>query len=95
MLLKSNTLVFFDSDSAGKTQSLDLIKKGYRVFLWNKVMADLRKKYGVEYSAVKSIKDVNDLYLFLSQHEPELTFEFFNQFILGYFSESALDLLYV
>lgn len=95
LLSKSNTLILFDSDSAGKSQSVDLIKKGYRVFLWNKVMMDIRKKHNVDYRVVRLIKDVNDLYLFMKSHDPSLDFNTFNSFILQYFSESPLDLLYV
>jgi hypothetical protein len=95
LLSKSNTLILFDSDMAGKNQSVDLIKKGYRVFLWNKVMADLRKKYNEDYRNVRLIKDVNDLYSFMLKHESSLTFDSFNTFVLQYFSESPLDLLYV
>lgn len=95
LLSKSHTLILFDSDMAGKTQSIDLIKKGYRVFLWNKVMADLRKKYNEDYRNVRLIKDVNDLYSFMLKHDRSLTFDSFNTFVLQYFSESPLDLLYV
>jgi hypothetical protein len=95
LLSKSNTLILFDSDLAGKTQSIDLIKKGYRVFLWNKVMADLRKKYNEDYRSVRLIKDVNDLFSFMIKHDKFLTFDSFNEFVLQYFSESPLDLLYV
>lgn len=95
LLSKSNTLILFDSDLAGKTQSIELIKKGYRVFLWNKVMADLRKKYNEDYRNVRLIKDVNDLYSFMLKHDTSLTFDLFNEFVLQYFSESPLDLLYV
>ena len=95
LLSKSNTLILFDSDLAGKTQSIDLIKKGYRVFLWNKVMADLQKKYNEDYRSVRLIKDVNDLFLFMIKHDKSLTFDQFNDFVLQYFSESSLDLLYV
>lgn len=95
LLSKSNTLILFDSDSAGKSQSVDLIKKGYRVFLWNKVMMDIRKKHNADYRVVRLIKDVNDLYLFMKSYDPSLDFDTFNSFILQYFSESPLDLLYV
>jgi hypothetical protein len=95
LLSKSNTLILFDSDMAGKSQSVDLIKKGYRVFLWNKVMSDLRKKYNEDYRSVRLIKDVNDLYSFMLKHDQSLTFDSFNEFVLQYFSESPLDLLYV
>jgi hypothetical protein len=95
LLSKSNTLILFDSDAAGKTQSIDLIQKGYRVFLWNKVMSDIRKQYGADYRKVRLIKDVNDLYSFIKEYDPTITFDSFNEFVLGYFSESPLDLLYV
>ena len=95
LLSKSNTLILFDSDFAGKTQSIELIKKGYRVFLWNKVMADLRIKYNKDYRSVRLIKDVNNLYSFMLKHDSSLTFDQFNEFVLQYFSESPLDLLYV
>ena len=96
LLSKSNTLIFFDSDDAGKRQSIDLIKKGYRVFLWNKVFHDLRKKYpSAEYRKIRLIKDVNDLYGFMKDCDQTLDFNSFNEFVLDYFSESPLDLLYV
>ena len=95
LLSKTNTLILFDSDRAGKTQSVELIKKGYRVFLWNKVMADIRKLYNVDYRKVRLLKDVNDLYTFMLSHDPSITIDSFNEFIMQYFSESPLDLLYV
>jgi hypothetical protein len=95
LLTKSNTLILFDSDSAGKTQSIDLIKKGYRVFLWNQVMSDLRKRFSADYRIVRLIKDVNDLYTFMKKQDTSLTLESFNEYVLSNFSESPLDLLYV
>ncbi len=95
LLSKSNALIFFDSDSAGKNQSIELIKQGYRVFLWNKLFTDLRFSYKADYRKIRSIKDVNDLYAFLSEVDSTITFDKFNDFILQYFSESPLDILYV
>ena len=96
LLSLSNTLILFDSDSAGKTQSIDLIKKGYRVFLWNQVFNDLSKKYKIKQATARFIiKDVNDLFLFMRQFEPELDQESFNLFLLQYFSESPFDLIWV
>ena len=60
LLSKSNALIFFDSDSAGKNKSIELIKKGYRVFLWNKIFSDLIKKYPLQRKSVKLINDVNE-----------------------------------
>ncbi len=95
LLSKSNTLIFFDSDAAGKNQSIELIKKGYRVFLWSKVMFDLRKKYNSDYRKIRLIKDVNDLYSFIKSHDSSLELDSFNDLVLSYFSESSLDLIYV
>jgi hypothetical protein len=95
LLLKSNTLVFFDSDMAGKRQSIELIKKGYRVFLWSKVMSDLRKTYGASQKEVSEIKDVNDLFQFIRIYDQSFDFDKFNEFVLDYFSESPLDLILV
>ena len=95
LLTKSNSLIFFDSDSAGKGQSIELIKKGYRVFLWNKLFTDLHFSYKADRKQIRNIKDVNDLYVFLSKYEPKINFETFNTFILKYFSDSPLDILYI
>jgi hypothetical protein len=95
LLSKSNALIFFDSDLAGKKQSIELIKKGYKVFLWNKVMADLRVKHKDSSAEIRALKDVNDLFIFMKSKDNELDFEKFNKFVAEYFSESALDLLYV
>lgn len=95
LLSRSNTLILFDSDSAGKNKSIELIKKGYRVFLWNRVFSDLSKKYGVKSSTVRLIKDVNDLFLFIRGFDPELDQSTFNSFVLQYFSDSPFDLIWV
>lgn len=95
LLSKSNTLIFFDSDFAGKQQSIELIKKGYRVFLWNKLMSDLKKKYSLDYRNIRLIKDVNDLYSFIKKQDSSLDLDSFNDFVLLYFSESPLDLIYI
>ena len=95
LLSKKSALVFFDSDIAGKRQSIELIKKGYRVFLWSKVMIDLRAKYKVDQRTVSLIKDVNDLFQFIQSKEKGFGFEEFNRFVLAYFSESPIDLILV
>jgi hypothetical protein len=95
LLSKSNTLILFDSDDAGKKQSIELIKRGYRVFLWNKALSEVRKTYSADYRKVRLIKDVNDLFTFMKSHDSELDFQQFNNFILSNFSESPLDLIYV
>jgi hypothetical protein len=95
LLSKNSALIFFDSDLAGKKQSIELIKKGYRVFLWSKVMNDLKIKYKADRFEVSLIKDVNDLFQFIHSREEGFGFDEFNSFVLDYFSESPLDLILV
>jgi hypothetical protein len=63
--------------------------------MWNKVIADLRKKYNADYRKVRLIKDVNDLFIFMKAYDVNLSNEEFNEFILLYFSESPLDLIWI
>lgn len=95
ILTRENALVFFDNDRAGRNQSINLIKKGYRVFMWSKFLHDLKIIYPTDWlKSIKSIKDVNDLFVFLSSKEPTLDFEQFNDRIIHYFSESELDVFF-
>lgn len=95
LLSKSNALIFFDSDSAGKNKSIELIKKGYRVFLWNKIFSDLIKKYPLQRKSVKLINDVNDLFIFIKANDPSLTHDSFYELVSQYFSESSFDLIWI
>jgi hypothetical protein len=96
LLTKSNTRILFDSDKAGRNESLELIKKGYTVFLWSRALGDLLKKYPREKREISSqLKDVNDLFKFLLKKDEKLDFVGFNLFLDQYFSNSAFDLLFV
>lgn len=94
---KSAVRIFFDRDKAGKTQMLTLIKQGYSVFLWNKALAEIKKKYPDKDSIIQlqQVKDINDLFSFIVLREPETTVESFSQFIGSHFSDSIFDLIYL
>ncbi len=88
-------LPLLDSDSAGKTESVALIKKGYSVFLWAKVFDHLSKRFPKDRKLIFQIKDINDLFKYMYAKDSNLNFEQFNLFLDDYFSNSALDLLFV
>jgi hypothetical protein len=95
ILTRDNSLIFFDNDRAGRTQSIALIKKGYRVFMWSKLLTDLKLLYPTDWlKSIKKIKDVNDLFVFMSSKNPEVTFDEFNDWIINYFSETELDIFF-
>ena len=95
LLIKKNTRILFDGDSAGKKASLDLLKKGYYVFLWTNALADLTRKNRKMANKIKEIKDINDLFKYMISQDPELTFDSFNLFLDNYFSNSMFDMLSV
>lgn len=97
LITKERSRILFDSDSAGRKESLNLLKQGYRVFLWQQLFHDLRKKYPHRKREISAdqIKDINDLFKFLLQEDLGLDFSSFNLFIDLYFSNSAFDLLLV
>jgi hypothetical protein len=95
ILTRDNSLIFFDNDKAGRTQSISLIKKGYRVFMWSKLLTDLKLLYPTDWlKSIKKIKDVNDLFIFMSSKNTLITFDEFNEYIINYFSETELDIFF-
>ena len=96
LVTKENSRIFFDNDKAGKAASIELLMKGYSVFLWNLLITDLRKTYPALTKEINTkIKDVNDLFRFMLNQQPALTFNEFNETLDKYFSDSAFDLLLV
>ena len=93
LITKKNSRILFDNDKAGKTQSIELIKNGYSVFLWNSTINFLKLKYPSDLRKIKSIKDINDLYRFLLEMDNTMDFDKFNKFIDTFFSSSAFDLI--
>ena len=92
---KGSIRIIFDKDKAGKNQMIGLIKQGYSVFLWNKVMADLKKAYSEDYHKILDIKDINNLFSYLCSKQDGYDTVKFNRWINQYFSESQFDLMYL
>jgi hypothetical protein len=92
---KDKTKILFDNDVAGIYETLKLLKKGYRVFLWSKVILELKKKHKKKIKAIKEIKDINDLYKFMKLQNSNLNYTTFNKFIDCFFSNSIFDTHFV
>ena len=95
LVTKKNSLILFDSDKAGKDQTMELLRQGYKVFLWSKLLGDLKKKYPTKGRELSKVKDINDLFIFLIALQPDLNFKKFNQLVQEYFSDSPLDLIWI
>ena len=94
---KSATQVVFDRDKAGKTQMMNFIQQGYSVFLWNKIIGDLKKKYNStpDIMSMNKVKDINDLFNYIYERDPEYTIPKFNDWLNNYFSDSVFDMAYL
>lgn len=90
-----NTRILFDNDNAGRLKSIELIKKGYRVFMWAHALKELKIKYPKHISQIKRIKDVNDLFIFMNLMNEAITYDKFNEFIDSNFSSSTLDIIFL
>jgi hypothetical protein len=90
---KQKTRILFDNDEAGVKHSMELLQKGYRVFMWSLVISDLRSKYSSWSKTIKKIKDINDLFIFMKTVDSTLEYVSFNRFIDRYFTSSQFDLL--
>ena len=93
LLSTNNAYIFFDNDSAGKTESMKLINQGYNVFLWSRFIGDLRKKYMNNRKEVNDIGDINALFQFYIDVGDPMSVPDFNKLLMGYFSNSVYDLL--
>jgi hypothetical protein len=78
---------------SGKTESLKLIKNGYKVFMWSNLIDDMKRKYPESLKSIISIKDINDLYNFYKDKDDSLNYDQFNEIISQYFSSSVYDLI--
>lgn len=94
---KNKIRILFDRDKAGKLEMMNLIKSGYSVLLWNKIINDLKKMCDgtSELIRLKDLKDINDLVNFLKKKDPTLTRDGFNDWLDKYFSEDAYDLAFL
>lgn len=73
---------WLDNDLAGKEKSIELLKDGRHVFLWSKFVKD----YGI----LRSVKDVNDAYIYLNRNS---NFKF--EELYKYFTNNQYDQFYL
>jgi hypothetical protein len=94
---KGATQVIFDRDKAGKTQMMNFIQQGYSVFLWNKAIGDLKRKFSStdDLISLNKVKDINDLFCYMHDRNQDTSIESFNEWINGYFSDSVFDMAYL
>lgn len=82
--------LFFDNDNKGKRKSLYWLKRGFTVFLWEKLINDLAQTQLDPFTWKlwfnHNIKDLNDLVLKLNIHYKQLE---------KYFSTSLFDTIYI
>lgn len=85
-----NIRFFFDNDNIGKRKSQEWLKKGFKVFLWEKLINDLAKKdndphtFKIRFN--NNIKDLNKLMQMIPMNYKNL---------LKYFSNDKFDSLYL
>lgn len=81
---------FFDNDDVGRRKSLEWLKKGFKVFLWEKLVNDLSKKSGdpqlFKLRFNRDIKDLNKLMQVMPMNWKSL---------VKYFSNDPFDTLYL
>jgi hypothetical protein len=94
---KGASQVVFDRDKAGKTQMMNFIKQGYSVFLWNKAIGDLKRRFSSvdDMIALNRVKDINDLFCYIHDRDESYTLDEFNDWLNSYFSDSVFDMAYL
>ena len=94
---KGATQVLFDRDKAGKTQMMNFIKQGYSVFLWNKAIGDLKRKFSSvdDQVSLNNVKDINDLFCYIHDRDSQYSLKEFNLWLDSYFSDSVFDMAYL
>lgn len=91
----TNVRILFDNDNAGKNQSIKLLQDGYEVFMWSKLIKDLKNDFPDHLLDIKKITDVNALYMFLSKLNSFFNIKEFNKTLDSYFTDSLFDILYL
>jgi hypothetical protein len=67
------------------------------VFLWNKAIGDLKRKFSSteDMMALQKVKDINDLFCYMHDRNSNTSIESFNEWINSYFSDSVFDMAYL
>lgn len=95
IISKKNALILFDNDKAGREEAMKLLDQGFKVFLWSKLIDDLKKQYSNKLILIREINDINDLYSFYIKAGDPKNIDDFNDTILKYFSDSIYDMLLI
>ena len=95
LVSKKNARILFDNDTAGKKETYKLLQDGYSVFMWSKIIGELRKHYPNHREAINDIKDINNLFNFYDKVGDRKTYDEFNMIVSSNFSQSVFDLLFV
>jgi hypothetical protein len=95
LISKKNARILFDNDKAGIAATIELLNEGYSVFLWTKLLFKIRLDSPNKTREINKIKDINDLYVFLSSIDSDMNFEKFNNLIVNYFSNSQFDIILI
>ena len=95
LLSTENARIFFDNDKAGKQESMKLIQKDYKVYMWSKFIGDLKKKHHKYVKDINEITDINKLYQFYMNIGNRITPSEFNSLLSKYYSESQYDALFI
>ena len=84
---------FMDNDAQGILTTLDLLKSGHSVFLWNKLFRDLISKSETKLKTkyeLKEIVDLNDMSKLYS--DPKI---YRNLNMDNYFSKDKFDIMFI
>lgn len=95
LISTENARIFFDNDKAGKQESMKLIQKDYRVYMWSKFIGDLRKKHYNHIKEINDITDINKLYQFYMKIGSNIKPSEFNEVLSKYYSESQYDAMFI
>jgi hypothetical protein len=92
---ESSKRILLDNDKAGRQESIKLLMSGYNVFLWSKLIDNLKRDFSNKTVEIKKITDINSLYQFMKSADPLYKLSEFNKTLDGYFSNSTFDIIYL
>ena len=87
--------ILMDNDKAGRQESIKMLNQGQCVFLWSKLITDLKLDYPSKVIEIKKITDINALYQFMKSVNLNYNITEFNQTLDKYFSNSMFDILFL
>ena len=87
--------ILMDNDKAGRQESIKMLNQGQYVFLWSKLITDLKLDFPNKVVEIKKITDINALYQFMKSVNLNYNITEFNQTLDKYFSNSMFDILFL